>query len=111
MNVVRRVRLVADALVAGVVVSVLAVLALLATGEPPVRAVETVFAVGALALGIGLLGWSGSVMAGRGVENMQDHMDLDSDWTETRSRRAMARISGFGGGLLVGSALLEVFAF
>lgn len=73
-------------------------------------ATETTFAVGALVLGFGVLGWSGSVMAGRGMENLQRHLDMETNWTEMDSRRAMARITGFGAGLMliasVGTAFL-----
>ncbi|WP_265112352.1 DUF7268 family protein [Halosolutus halophilus] len=107
----RRVRLVVDALAAGAVVGVLVVAALIVTGETTARASELAFAIGALALGVGLLGWSGAVMAGRGIETMQDHLDASTNWTEAKSRRAMARVGGFGGGLMVGSALVEVIAY
>lgn len=69
-------------------------------------AASQVFALGALALGFGLLGWSGSAMAGRGVENLQRHLDTGTDWTEADSRRAMARIGGFGAGWMVGAAVV-----
>jgi hypothetical protein len=72
----------------------------------PRRARTVVFALGALCLGFGTLGWSGSVMAGRGIENMQRYLETGSDWTERDSRRAMTRIAGFGLGLMVGAPLL-----
>jgi IMP dehydrogenase/GMP reductase len=106
-----RLRLVADALVVGALVGSIAVPVLIASGLTTLRAAELAFAVGALGLGIGLLGWSGSVMMGRGVETGQEHLDGDSDWTERKSRRAMARLGGFGGGVMLGSALVEVVAF
>jgi hypothetical protein len=95
----------------GGVVGGVAVLVLVLAGTSGLRAAELTFSVGALALGFGLLGWSGSVMAGRGVEEMQEHLDTSSDWTEAKSRRAMARIGGFGGGLMAGSAAVELVAF
>ncbi|WP_247001665.1 DUF7268 family protein [Halosolutus gelatinilyticus] len=106
----RRVRLVVDALAVGGGVAALAIAALVVTGTTPTRATELAFAIGALALGIGLLGWSGSVMAGRGIETMQNHLDTNTDWTEAKSRRAMARVGGFGGGLMLTSAIVEVLA-
>ncbi|MEF8774046.1 MAG: hypothetical protein V5A37_04945 [Halobacteriales archaeon] len=63
------------------------------------------FAFGALLLGFGLLGWSGSIMAGSGVEAMQRHLDVGGGWTERKSRRAMIRIGSFGAGWMVGSAV------
>ncbi|HMB50971.1 MAG TPA: hypothetical protein VKM69_09960 [Natronoarchaeum rubrum] len=110
MSAARRLRLVGGALAVGVLVGALGIPALIATGRTGLRAVEIAFGVGALALGVGLLGWSGSVMAGSGVEAMQEHMNTNSDWTEAKSRRAMARVGGFGGGLMVGSSLVEVLA-
>nr|WP_240452100.1 hypothetical protein [Halostella salina] len=68
-------------------------------------ATEQVFALGALAFGVGLLGWSGSVMAGRGFENMQRYLDTGSDWTESDSRRAMSRVTGFGVGVMVAASV------
>jgi len=94
----------ATAAVAGAAVGFLAVVGLALDGSLR-AATETTFALGALALGFGVLGWSGSVMAGRGIENMQRYMDSGSDWTETDSRRAMTRISGFGVGVMVAASL------
>jgi len=92
---------------AGVVVGLVALAGLTLDGTLR-AATETTFAVGALLLGFGVLGWSGSVMAGRGIENMQRYMDTGSDWTETDSRRAMARISGFGVGVMLAGSLATV---
>ncbi|QLG28103.1 hypothetical protein HUG10_11300 [Halorarum halophilum] len=75
------------------------------------RAVRSVFALGALVLGVGVLGWSGSAMAGRGIETMHRYMDTGSDWTEENSRRAMARVGGAGAGVMLGSGLVEVVMF
>jgi len=66
----------------------------------------TVFALGSLVFGFGLLGWSGSILAGRGIEAMQEHMGTRSDWTERDSRRAMARLCGGGGGIMVGTSVV-----
>ncbi|NHN48333.1 hypothetical protein G9464_12095 [Halostella sp. JP-L12] len=68
-------------------------------------ATERTFALGALAFGVGLLGWSGSVMAGRGIENMQRYMETGSNWTEADSRRAMSRVTGFGLGAMLAASL------
>lgn len=67
--------------------------------------VTTVFGVGALVFGFGLLGWSGSVFAGRGIENMQTYMETNTGWTEHDSRRAMARLLGFGFGVMTGTPI------
>ena len=64
------------------------------------------FAVGALLLGFGTLGWSGSAMAGRGIENAQRYMDTGSDWSEDDSRRAMTRVGSFGAGLMLAVPLV-----
>lgn len=94
-----RARLVAGGGVVGVAVGGLSVLAFGASGV-----VETVFALGALVLGFALVGWSGSILVGGAVENMKTHLDLSTDWTEADSRRAMARLGGFGAGVMVGIA-------
>jgi hypothetical protein len=74
-------------------------------GLPAVVGGETVrvktFAVGALLLGFGVLGWSGNVMASRGIENAQRYIDTDTDWSEDDSRRAMTRVGSFGAGLML----------
>lgn len=64
------------------------------------------FVAGAVLFGFGLLGWSGSVLLGNGVENAKRHLDLNTDWTEADSRRAMARFIGVGVGLMAGVALV-----
>jgi hypothetical protein len=99
-----RARLVGRAAAVGVVAGVALALAL-AVFEGPGFAGRKSFAVGAVLLGFGLLGWSGSIMAGEGFESMRAHLDVSSDWTERRSRRAMARVGGLGGGWMVGASI------
>jgi hypothetical protein len=96
-----RVRLLATAGTIGVVAGALALLALAAVRTPEFASTQT-FAVGALVLGFAVLGWSGSALAGRGIESLQTYLDADTGWTERDSRRAMARLSGFGAGVMVG---------
>lgn len=100
-----RVRLVGGAATVGLVLGSVAMVGLaLWTGDA--RAGEsTVFALGALGLGFGLVGWSGSVLAGRGIEAMQRYMGTATGWTERDSRRAMARVTGVGAGAMVGASL------
>ena len=92
-----RSRLLGTALAAGFAVGVVATLVLPAVVGSRTARVET-FAVGALLFGFGTLGWSGSVMAGRGVESEQRYMETDTDWSEDDSRRAMIRVGSFGAG-------------
>ena len=66
------------------------------------------FVVGTLVLGFGVLGWSGSVFAGRGIETMQTYLNTNTDWTERDSRRAMARLCGFGVGMMAGVVLVTI---
>lgn len=101
-----RARLVLDASVVGGIVSLAVGLAALLLERPPVPWLETAFAFGGLWLGLGLLGWSGSVMVGRTIESLQERMGTNTHWTEADSRRAMARLGGFGAGMMVMSALL-----
>ncbi|MFW5895841.1 MAG: DUF7268 family protein [archaeon] len=102
----RRIRLVAGAGAVGLgtapVVAVAAVLA----NRPVVAWLETAFAVGSLWFGLGLLGWAGSIMVGETIERLQTRFDVGTYWTEADSRRAMARLGGFGGGMMVGATLL-----
>jgi hypothetical protein len=43
------------------------------------------------------------------MENVQRHLDTDTNWTEADSRRAMTRVAGFGAGLMVVSAIATAF--
>jgi len=59
------------------------------------------FVFGGLWFGLGLVGWSGSVAFGRTLEAVRERLDAGSGWTERKSRRAMARVSGFGAGAML----------
>lgn len=106
----RRVRLVAGAAGLGLVAGGLLTIGMLVLVHPDdlQRASSRAFALGALALGFGVLGWSGSVIAGRGFEHAQTYLETGTDWTEHDSRRAMARISGFGAGSMLGVVLATI---
>ncbi|RRJ28906.1 DUF7268 family protein [Halocatena pleomorpha] len=98
-----RVRLVGSAALGGGVLAVLGVVVLLLVTPSGLAVVSTqAFSLGALCFGFGLLGWSGSVLAGSSVENAQRYLDTGTNWSEDDSRRAMARIGGFGFGGMVG---------
>ncbi|WP_439028378.1 DUF7268 family protein [Haloarchaeobius sp. DT45] len=111
MDLPPRVRLVASAAGVGALVGAIGTLLVGVAGPGFVTASELVFAVGAVALGIGLLGWSGSIMVGDAVELRNERLGRNSDWTERKSRRAMARVGGFGCGVMVGSSVLATVAF
>ncbi|WP_160134379.1 DUF7268 family protein [Halococcus salsus] len=102
-----RTRLLGTAAAVGVVAGGLAVLGLSVLRNLDFASTQT-FAVGALVLGFGVLGWSGSVLAGRGIESLQTYLDAGTDWTEADSRRAMTRVLGFGAGVMVGVVLATV---
>lgn len=100
-----RARLVGGAGIVGLLAAPLIVAALvLLAGADPFAGSETGFAFGALWFGFGLLGWAGSVAVGDAVEAAQRRLDTGTRWTERSSRRAMARVGGFGAGLMVGTA-------
>lgn len=105
-----RVRLVVGGLLAGAVVGLVATGALALYGDSAAFGTRKAFALGALVLGFGVLGWSGSVIAGRGVENLQRRLETTSGWTEADSRRAMGRIAGFGAGVMLSAGALEALA-
>jgi uncharacterized membrane protein YjdF len=105
-----RARIVGGALLAGTVAGALLVLTLTFVGRSPVRAARIAFVLAALAAGGGLFGWAGSAMAGRGFEEAQAHLGTGTDWTEAKSRRAMARIGAFGAGAMAAAGGLEVVA-
>lgn len=98
-----RVRLVGSAVAVGAVLGVAGLVATLGWFGDATVATRKAFAVGALLLSLGLLGWSGSVFAGPGFEALQDHLDTGSNWSERDSRRAMARLGGVGLGWMVGA--------
>lgn len=98
-----RLRLVGSAALVGGVLAALGVVGSLLLTQYGLAVVSTqLFSLGALCFGFGLLGWSGSVLAGPSVEHAQQYLDTDTDWTEDDSRRAMARIGGFGFGGMFG---------
>jgi len=97
------------ALAVGVVAGVGCVVVLdVGLGTTRRSANSTTFALGTLLMGFGTVGWSGSIMAGRGIEEMQRHLDTGTGWTEADSRRAMTRIAGFGAGMMGGTVLSTV---
>lgn len=102
-----RVRLLGTAGAVGFLLGSLGTLVLAVLRNPRFASTQ-LFALGALAFGFGILGWSGSVLAGRSVEAMQRHLDTDSEWTERNSRRAMARIGGFGAGAMAGVVVVTI---
>ncbi|WP_049897063.1 MULTISPECIES: hypothetical protein [unclassified Haloferax] len=108
-----RLRLVGTAALAGALVAAVWLVARPVVGDFS-AGVETTFALGSLAFGFGLLGWSGAVALGRGIESMQAHLDTGTGWTEADARRAMARILGFGLGVMLGAtavgSVASVFA-
>jgi hypothetical protein len=69
-------------------------------------AADAGFLAGTVAFGFGLVGWAGSAIAGPGLEAMQSHLDTASGWTEAESRRAMARVGGFGFGVMLAAMVV-----
>lgn len=102
-----RTRLVGTAGAWGALVGSLGVVVLATLTTVRTASTQT-FAIGTLVLGFGVLGWSGSVFAGRAVESMQTYLDTGTGWTETDSRRAMARLCGFGVGVMAGVVLVTM---
>ena len=103
-----RARQLGRALLLGAVLAGLAVPALVLSGESVRFASSKVFAVGALVFGFSILGWSGSVFAGRGMESFQQYLGGRSDWSEADSRRAMTVLGSVGAGGMVGASLATV---
>jgi hypothetical protein len=103
----RRLRLVASGVLVGVPGGAVGIGLALLGGRSLTAALALVFALGAVFLGFGVLGWSGSIFAGRGIESMQRYMETGTDWTERKSRRAMARLVGVGLGVMVCVSVIE----
>ncbi|WP_115862475.1 DUF7268 family protein [Halorussus litoreus] len=97
--------LIGRALALGAVLAGVAVPLVVLSGESVRFASEKVFAVAALVFGFSILGWSGSVFAGRGIENFQRYIGGRSDWSEADSRRAMMVLGSVGAGGMVGASL------
>jgi hypothetical protein len=108
MDLRERGRLVGRALALGGALAALTVVALVVSGETLRFASEKVFAVAALVFGFSLLGWSGSVFAGEGIEHFQQHIGGRADWSEADSRRAMVVLGSVGLGGMVGASLATV---
>lgn len=98
----KRVRLVAKTAALGTALGIVSVGVLTVTHSVAFASQKT-FALAALVFGFALVGWSGSVLAGRGIENMQRHLDTGSNWTEKKSRQAMVVIGSLGFGGMVGT--------
>jgi len=97
--------LIGRALALGALLAGVAVPVVVLSGESVRFASEKVFAVAALVFGFSMLGWSGSVFAGRGIENFQRYIGGRSDWSEADSRRAMVVLGSVGLGGMVGASL------
>jgi len=65
---------------------------------------------GLLAFGFGLPGWLSRILFGRCIENVQRHLDTETNRTETGSRRAMARVGFFGTGVILAVPLLAALS-
>jgi len=101
-------RLVGRALALGALAAGVAVPALVLAGETVGFASQKVFAVGTLVFGFSILGWSGSVFAGEGIENFQKHLGGGSNWSEADSRQAMVVLGSVGAGGMVGASVATV---
>ncbi|MFC4448741.1 DUF7268 family protein [Halorussus aquaticus] len=86
----------------GAALGAFGLVAVVVAGETLQFASEKLFALAALVFGFSLLGWSGSMFAGRGMENFQKHLGGRSDWSAADSRQAMAVLGGVGVGGMVG---------
>jgi hypothetical protein len=96
-----RAQLVGSAVLVGCVLTGASVIAL-SFAEGTRFASTQVFSLSALVFGFGLFGWASAALSGRTIEHAKRSLNVSSDWTEASARRAMARISGFGFGGMVG---------
>lgn len=104
-----RLRIVGGAATVGVLAGGVSVILLLLLLGDPMEVTEVVFSIAALIFGFASIGWSGSILAGKGFENLQKHLSTGSQWTERDSRRAMSRIGGFGAGGMFVVTVLTTF--
>ncbi|MDR5656102.1 hypothetical protein RH831_02770 [Halodesulfurarchaeum sp. HSR-GB] len=107
----QRVRLVAPAGLVGVVLAVVFLTVLGLVGRSVPIWIDSTFAFGGIWFGFGLLSWASSIMLGRTIEGLQARMDLGTGWTETSSRRAMARVAAFGAGMMIGATGIGLIVF
>lgn len=71
----------------------------------PYRASEVAFSLSALAFAFGLTGWSGVVMSGEAIEAFSKEFGITENWTAKSGRQAMALVTVFGLGGMIGAAL------
>lgn len=101
----RRARVAGGAFLVGLPAGV-AALVVAAAFSGVAEGADTAFLFGVLFFGFGVLGWSGSVLAGRGFETVRRRLDAGSGWSAADSRRTMARVGGFGAGVMTAAATL-----
>ena len=100
-----RLGLVGSGAVVGVFVGIVAVAALALYGGARFG-IRKAFALGALAVGLGALGWSGYGLVGR-RESRPGVPGGVREQAGASGRRAMARVTGFGIGIMLGVTLIE----
>ena len=100
-----RTRVAAGAFLVGLLAGV-AALVVAAAFSGVADGADTTLLFGALFSGVGLLGWLGSVLAARGVGSREQRPDAGLARTGANFRRVMARVGGFGAGVMVAAATL-----
>jgi hypothetical protein len=77
----------------------------LGVGVTPRQASEVTFPLAALPFSVGLIGWSGVLMSGDAIEGFSKELGISENWTAESGRQAMALLTAFGLGGMVGAAI------
>ncbi|WP_232687031.1 DUF7268 family protein [Halobacterium zhouii] len=71
----------------------------------PRAASEIAFPLAALPFSLGLLGWPAVLMSGDALERFSTEIGVSEGWTAEGGRQAMALLTWFGAGGMVGAAV------
>lgn len=99
-------RLLGGTVLLGALLGGILFLALLAGGSQARRASEISFSLAGIPFSIGLIGWSTVLLSGNAMEDFSKELGLSRGWTVEGGRQAMSLLIAFGGGGMLGSALI-----
>mgnify|MGYP006285779607 CR=1 FL=1 len=98
------------ALVGGFLTATALFVALLAIGWEALAADTLVFSLSALPFALGLVGWSTVLLSGNAIEGFSREFGISDSWTAAGSRQAMALLTAFGAGGMIGSSVAATLA-
>lgn len=78
---------------------------LVVAGWRPRAASELAFSLSGLVFSVGLIGWSTVLLSGDAIEGFSRQVGVSRSWTAAGGRQAMAVLTMFGAGGMVGASL------